>query len=75
MKVKEQVCVPDKHAPDTSFSVKVDDRVELHPATDRWMMGDKYGTVVKLDGVYVHVRLDVSGKTRWFHPNNIGKKL
>jgi hypothetical protein len=27
-------------------------RVELHPATDRWMMGDRYGTIVKLDERY-----------------------
>jgi hypothetical protein len=41
-------------------------RVELHPATDRWMMGDRYGTVIKDERkgetwVYT-VKLDKSGK-------------
>ena len=31
----------------------VGDRVELHPATDRWMRGDRFGTVSKLGRRYV----------------------
>jgi hypothetical protein len=42
-------------------------RVQIHPATDRWMMGDRYGTVVasvKVKGKWVHkVQMDRSGKT------------
>ena len=51
-------------------------RVELHPATDRWMMGDRYGEVVKVEPARVRVRLDKSGKAFWFrredvlHPGN-----
>ena len=25
---------------------RIGKRVELHPATDQWMMGDRYGTIV-----------------------------
>ncbi len=38
-------------------------RVELHPATDRWMMGDRYGEIVKVGREYLYVKLDKSGKT------------
>ena len=33
-------------------------RVELHPATDLWMSGACYGTVVKVGRTRVHVQLD-----------------
>ena len=51
---------------------RVGDRVELHPCTDDWMRGDRFGEVVKVDrneeGVVwrVHVRLDKSNKVRRF---------
>ena len=51
-------------------------RVELHPATDRWMMGDRYGflTQVQLNGrkevVLAHIELDKSNKTITLHPSN-----
>lgn len=46
-------------------------RVQLHPAMDRWMMGDRYGVIVavlwkKIKGVrteIARVKLDKSGKT------------
>ena len=47
-------------------------RVQLHPATDRWMMGDRYGEIVSLffkDNLTAcapsapRVKLDKSGKT------------
>ena len=44
--------------------LKVGQRVELHPATDAWMMGDRYGEVVKITRQYVHVKMDRSGKIR-----------
>lgn len=49
----------------------VGDRVELHPATDRAMRGDRFGTVAKLGRRYVHVALDRSGQTRQFAPENV----
>ena len=49
----------------------VGDRVELHPATDRWMRGDRFGVVTKVGRRYVHVALDRSGETRPFAPENV----
>lgn len=59
-------------------------RVELHPATDAWMSGDRYGAIVKttlrtanlIDPresalVFVTVKLDKSGRTVRFHESNI----
>lgn len=46
-------------------------RVQLHPATDRWMMGDRYGEVVSCRPGAVRVRLDRSGRTVRFHPRNV----
>jgi hypothetical protein len=51
-------------------------RVELHPGTDRWMMGDRYGDAVSVIGSgkhkgHVRVKLDKSGKTLRFHPDNV----
>lgn len=54
--------------------VKVGDRVQLHPATDRWMMGDRFGVVIHLHerSQKVTVRLDRSGLNRSFSARNIG---
>lgn len=44
-------------------------RVQLHPATDQWMRGDKYGEIVsetrhsKRGELYVMVKMDKSGRT------------
>jgi hypothetical protein len=51
-------------------------RVELHPATDEWMSGDRYGTVKRTDAHgRVWVRLDRSGRLRPFHPDNILRQI
>lgn len=55
--------------------MKESDRCELHPATDRWMMGDRYGTIVRVDGGSVRVILDRSGKAFWYKRECIGKVL
>lgn len=60
---------------------KIGDRVQLHPATDEWMMGDRYGLVVghawsiESPGTVaaVKVKLDKSGRVRRFHPDNIAE--
>lgn len=41
----------------------VGQRVEIHPGTDTWMRGDRYGEIVKLGTSWVHVRFDRSGRT------------
>lgn len=48
-------------------------RVELHPATDAWMSGDKYGDVVRTGRLYVYVKMDRSGKVRKVAYQNIGR--
>lgn len=46
-------------------------RVELHPATDAWMSGDRFGVVVKRGTKLVHVLMDRSGRVRRVAPDNI----
>lgn len=48
-------------------------RVELHPATDYWMRGAKFGTVVSTGTKYVHVKLDNVSGIRNFVPRNISR--
>jgi hypothetical protein len=54
-------------------------RIELHAATDRWMMGDRYGTIVRsflLKGERRYrVKLDVSGKTVTLNDDLVGRWL
>jgi len=44
-------------------SYRVGDRVQTHPATDRWMMGDRFGQISGITSRTMHVRLDRSGQT------------
>ena len=50
-------------------------RVELHPATDAWMAGDRYGTIVAVvcrrGHVVYRVLCDRSGKVRRVAQGNI----
>jgi hypothetical protein len=54
--------------PDTFY---VGERVQSHPATDRWMMGDRFGSVVKIGSRLVHVKMDRSGRTIKYSANNL----
>lgn len=54
---------------------KPGDRVELHPATDAWMSGDRYGEVTVVGKFYVSIKMDVSGKVRRMVPENIKGKV
>lgn len=54
------------------YAVKVGDRVELHPATDAWASGDRFGTVERLGNGAAFVRMDRSGKVRRVSSVNIG---
>lgn len=62
------------------------DRVELHPVTDEWMSGDRYGTVLangkgqrqrssggSRRGRRVTVQLDRSGRIRRYAPSLLRK--
>ena len=54
------------------------DRVQLHPATDEWMQGDRYGEVVGAISLhdkegwhnFLSVKLD-SGRVRAVHVDNV----
>jgi hypothetical protein len=37
---------------------KVGDRIQLHPATDLWAFGVKYGNVLAIGRKLLHVKLD-----------------
>jgi len=50
-------------------------RIELHPATDRWMMGDRFGTINGMDkptGCF-RVKMDTSGRVLKVPPDQIGR--
>lgn len=51
--------------------LRVGDRVQIHPASDAWMQGDRYGEVVKVGRSIVHVKMDRHGRVRRFHAVNI----
>jgi hypothetical protein len=46
-------------------------RVEMHPSTDEWMMGDRYGKVTGHKEDLVRVKLDKSGKSRLFEARQL----
>ncbi len=61
-------------------------RVQLHPACDEWIQGDRYGEIVGYGHKHPYkdtrtgriniitpyrVKLDKSGRTRRFHPDNV----
>lgn len=49
----------------------VGDRIELSPATDAWMIGDRFGEVIRIGRFYLHVKMDTSGKVRKVVPENV----
>lgn len=46
-------------------------RVQTHPATDLWMMGDRYGVVRHIGRKRVVVKLDRSGRTVYLSPSDL----
>lgn len=56
-------------------SFKVGERVELHPATDAWMAGDRYGEIEEIGRFYLHVRMDRSKLLRKLTPDKIGRVI
>lgn len=51
----------------------VGDRVQLHPATDLWMRGARYGTVTKVTKTHVHVKVDKLGTVKRFFADYVNK--
>ena len=52
---------------------RIGQRVQAHPATDIWMCGARYGTVVKVGRKVVHVQMDHASLKRplRFSPDNL----
>jgi hypothetical protein len=46
-------------------------RVQLHPGTDRWARGDRYGEVVSVGRLSVRIHMDRSGHTIRVSPDAI----
>ena len=63
--------IPRSKATERRLSFRVDEYVQLHPATDAWMRGDRYGTVVRVGRKHLHVLMAVSRKVRVLHPANV----
>ena len=62
---------PDQEKRLATMDFYVGQRVSMHPATDAFMMGDRYGEVVKVGKSKIHVKMDRSGKTRLVSPGNL----
>ena len=56
-----------------TYGFSVGQRVELHPATDAWASGDRYGDIVKVGNRRLWVKMDRSGKIRKMIPANISR--
>ena len=52
----------------TLADLRVGDRVELHPACDRWMMGEGFATVTSIGRDLAATIFDVSGNLRRYNP-------
>lgn len=54
------------------------DRVEIHPGTDLWMRGARYGTIVSLSlttGDKVHVKMDKLPKRKFSGPADLFRTI
>lgn len=52
---------------------RIGDRVELHPATDLWMRGARYGTVIRVGRTVLTINVDKLGRTVRVAPEDIGQ--
>jgi hypothetical protein len=55
--------------------LRVGDRIEMHPASDAWMRGDRFGEVLKVGRKLVTVKLDRSGYRLSYYPRSIFKVI
>lgn len=56
--------------------MRIGERVELHPGTDAWMRGDRYGEIVAVverhgHVVSVRVKMDRSGRVLRLDPSRV----
>lgn len=52
---------------------RIGDRIELHPATDQWMRGERFGEVIRIGRKYVRVRMNATGRAYRALPMNLRK--
>ena len=57
------------------YAYVVGDRVELHPATDAWARGDRYGQIVRRGTKFYHVAMDRSQRVLRVPPRNICQRI
>ncbi len=50
---------------------RIGDRIEMHPATDAWMRGDRYGVVREIGSKWLRVRMDRSDRMIRAAPSNV----
>lgn len=55
---------------ETLDGFRVGQRIELHPATDQWMQGQRYAEVVKVGRKVITVRTD-AGRTYRVPPRDV----
>ena len=55
----------------TANEFTANERVQLHPATDLWMRGARWGTVKKIGRTLVHVHVDALDRAIKILPNNL----
>ena len=53
----------------------VGQRVELHPATDAWMRGDRYGEIRKVTRKAYHIAMDRSGRVLRVRPGQVLQEI
>ena len=56
--------------------MRIGERVELHPGTDAWMRGDRYGEIVAVIEHHgrvasIRVKLDKSGRVLRLDPSRV----
>jgi hypothetical protein len=59
----------------TIESFKPGQRIQLSPACDRWMAGDKFGEVLRINGSKLVVLMDRSQERILVHPTLVGEIL
>jgi hypothetical protein len=64
-----------KAKPRITAEFVVGNRVQLAPHTDRWMRGDRFGTIVKVTHKLVHVKMDKSEHLAKLHPSRISEQF
>ena len=63
------------HSPHPAWPVfVVGQQVEANPDTGAFNQGDRYGTVIEVEGTSVTVQM-TSGRVRTFHPQRLSLRL